>query len=142
MSFTGEDKCYFAFVLPAPQKIVQAVEKKIDGQLKFVTPLAQAVVKGLRKRFGHLLDQDLDHEDSKMARDVREAILATVSHPKFKRLPIKDQERAKEMLIEEASRLAPDVESPSPAEKKANDDFFHYRSITVLFCLFKLQQHC
>ena len=80
------------------------MEKKIGSHLKFATPLAQAVIDGLKKRFGHLLDQDLDHEDAKKARDVKEAILATVSHPKFKRLPIKDHVRAKEMLIEDSTQ--------------------------------------
>ena len=103
------------------------MEKKIGSHLKFATPLAQAVIDGLKKRFGHLLDQDLDHEDAKKARDVKEAILATVSHPKFKRLPIKDHVRAKEMLIEEATKLAPATVSPSLKENSADKDFFHYR---------------
>ena len=68
--------------------------------------------------------------DLKKAADVKDAILATVSHPKFKRLPIKPEirEDVKKLLIKEATRLRGSEVSPNTEKKKqSNDtDFFHY----------------
>ena len=69
--------------------------------------------------------------DLKKAADVKDAILATVSHPKFKRLPIKPEirEDVKKLLVKEATRLRGSEVSPSSQEKKEqtnSTDFFHY----------------
>ena len=76
----GEDKCYFAFVLPALQKIKEKVQAIMGKDLKFARPIAQAVLDALEKRFGHLLNQDLDHDDLKKRKDVKEAVLATIRY--------------------------------------------------------------
>ena len=79
-------------------KQVESQLKKIEeSPLKYNQPFVAASLSGLYKRFKYFLDQDST---------VKEAKLATVSHPMFKLKPISREKReeVKTMLIEEAKK--------------------------------------
>ena len=95
----GQDNCYYGFVLPTLLQIKNDTLNLQITKLQFAKPLAMGVLAVLEKRFGHLLNQDIE--------EVEKAMLATVSHPVCKMGPIMatKREELERILLMEAKML-------------------------------------
>ena len=90
--------------------------------LHYTRPLSDAVLYGLNKRFGDLLEQD-----KKTAYD---ALLATATHPQFRLSQIKPELRpfVQDAIISEAQELQnpPSPDTPPAPKKPKVDPYFSF----------------
>ena len=115
----GQDYCYYGFVLPTLRNIYTDVMRMNRKTLELAKPLAVAVLNGLKKRFGDLLDQ-------KDTPDSNDALLAMITLPKFKLRFVKKERKDKliELLIQEAedASVGPPVTPTSKSKEKGYFD--------------------
>ena len=116
--FQGEKNCFYGFVIPVLKQVENQLKKLEDSSLKYNQPLVAASLSGLFKRFRPFLDQDSTVKDAK---------LATVSHPLFKLKPIARDEREglKSVLIQEAEKLNKN-QGETELETEKSDAYFQW----------------
>uniref|UniRef100_H3AVY0 BED-type domain-containing protein n=1 Tax=Latimeria chalumnae TaxID=7897 RepID=H3AVY0_LATCH len=115
----GESKCFIGFLLPT----ISALQKKLEAMkhsLKLATPLADAILGALQKRFGTYFED-------------RNLILASITIPQFRMhwMDESSTQQASGYLLDESSRTAPEELSPSQAlemETDDEEDFFQFNS--------------
>ena len=117
----GQDKTFFGYMIPELRQTEKNLKKMIaSGNFKYCKPILTVALQSLQTRFKHYLEQDLE-----LAKD---ALIATVTIPEFKLLPIMKDKRdaVKKLLIEKATELS---ESETDSENKqttVRDDFYDF----------------
>ena len=109
----GDTNMYLGYLLPTIEVLKSKLED-LKPSLEVCGPLADALIHGLKKRFGHLLSDEFH-------------LLSTISHPKFKDMEYFDEEikiRAKELFVRELSKVIPkqSTESNESTENIDNSD--------------------
>ena len=96
---------YLGYLLPTIE-VLKGKLRDLKPKLNLCGPLADALIRGLEKRFDRLLNDDFH-------------LLATISHPKFKDMDLFDDPgtsvKAKELFIRELSKVI-------PKENEENED--------------------
>ena len=86
--------------------------RDLKPKLNLCGPLADALIRGLEKRFDRLLNDDFH-------------LLATISHPKFKDMDLFDDPgtsvKAKELFIRELSKVIPKENEENEDTENVND---------------------
>ena len=96
----GEQFLFYGYAIPVLRQ-TETLLKTIQNQsLKYNAPLVQAALRGMQKRFQPYRQQDF--------MVVKDALLATISHPYFKLKPILNKKRdaLKQELIDTANKLS------------------------------------
>ena len=115
----GEQFSFYGDAIPVLRQTETSLKTIQNQFLKYNAPLVQAALRGMQKRFQLYLQQDFMM--------IKDALLATITHPYFKLKPILKEKRdaLKQELIDTANKLSSNV-SESFKCKKSSDTFFHW----------------
>jgi hypothetical protein len=83
----GETDCFFGMILPKLVLLRNRLHQLKESNLKYVGPLASALLDGIAKRYSAMMELDLSHTN------VKSAIVASVSNPKYKLLWVPPDKR-------------------------------------------------
>ena len=99
----GEQFLFYCYAIPVLRQTETLLKTIQEQSLKSNAPLVQTVLRGMQKRFQPYLQQDF--------MVVKDALLATISHPYFKLKPILKEKRdaLKQELIDTANKLSSNV---------------------------------
>ena len=114
----GEQFLFYGYAIPVLRQ-TETLLKTIQNQsLKYNAPLVQAALKEMQEKFQPYLQQNF--------MVVKNALLATISHPYFKLKPILKEKRdaLKQELIDTANKLSSNVSKDFKCNK-SSDTFFH-----------------
>lgn len=114
----GEQNCFLGLVIP----VIKQIKESLNNLTSFIycEPLKEAIIDGINKRFGYILNWNNDQSKS--------YILATVSHPKFKLKWLDDEgdiQAIKSILINECKKYI-SIEVPKNVDTSDEDDFFNF----------------
>ena len=102
---------YLGYLLPTIEVLKEKL-RDLKPKLNLCGPLADALIRGLEKRFDRLLNDDFH-------------LLATISHPKFKDMDLFDDPgtsvKAKELFIRELSKVIPKENEENEDTENVND---------------------
>ena len=114
----GEQFSFYGYAIPVLRQRETFLKTIQNQSLKYNAPLVQAALRGMQKRFQPYLQQDF--------MVVKDALLATISHPYFKLKPILKEKRdaLKQELIDTANKLSSNVSEGFKCNK-SSDTFFH-----------------
>ena len=115
----GEQFSFYGYAIPVLRQTETSLKTIQNQSLKYNAPLVQAALRGMQKRFQPYLQQDF--------MVVKDALLATISHPHFKLKPILKEKRyaLKQELIDTANKLSSNVSEGFKCNK-SSDTFFHW----------------
>jgi hypothetical protein len=115
--------CFYGVLVPT----IIAVEKKLNGllqmELKYCKPLVQALLDGIKKRFGDFLNQEKT-----------DPVLAAVSHPYFKLrwVPTDKKDEVMENFLQIVCQMNELLTSADPGTDNSteakDDDFFGFEN--------------
>ena len=83
----GEKDCFFEMLLPKLVLLRSRLHQLKESNLKYVGPLASALLDGIANRYSAMMELDLSQSS------VRSAIIAAVSRPKYKLLWVPPDKR-------------------------------------------------
>ena len=99
----GQNNCYYGCLIPELRTCESKVKKLDTTVLEFCSPMADELLKSLKRRFGDVLSQERG-PNGLFSETAEHAMIATISHPRFKRGPIREENR--QWLTEEFIRFA------------------------------------
>ena len=94
-----ENNSYYGLAIPILRQLKLDLLKVKNSQPKYTLPIVKAALEGVDRRFGAYIEQDVSV--------VKDALIATISHPQFKMALIKEENREflKQCFISEAENL-------------------------------------
>ena len=115
----GEKECFYGFIIPVLKQAESQLKKMDVEDFQYNRPLVKAALAGLKSRFDYYLTQSLT---------VKDAMLATVTHPLFKLKPILKEkcQGRKDALVWEAERLSVSTQGIEKESKEETDDYFEW----------------
>ena len=119
----GEDSCYYGTLLPTLSTIIRKTKAALPQLSSMTTGVAQTVQNAIEKRFSHIFES-------------KDAIIATVTSPKFKLKWVESKEQKdtyRQMIIDElhlhvrASEVVIEEDHITQAQKNRKD-FYEFDS--------------
>lgn len=102
----GDLNSFLGMLLPKLIQLRNRLKRMLTDSLQFCSPLANAQLRGIEKRFKDLLALDLQNTCDPL---VKEAVLAAISHPlyKLKWVPPERRDEFSQYFVDGISRLVP-----------------------------------
>lgn len=124
-AFQRVEKCLFCMALPKLVQLRHNLTQMMNSNLTYCEPLAQAIVNGLNRRYGSLLDLVMP--------DAKYAAVAAICNPKYKMrwVPPNNRESLRTLFVQCAQCFCESALSPEELGLGSDDDDYGFNETST-----------